>query len=68
MVRMMQEGIKMLFVDYNFDVLENGTIIMDSELDAKKLNLKNGDRYVANVTYDGRIVLQKVQDERMAVQ
>jgi hypothetical protein len=62
------EGIKMLFVDYNFDVLENGTIIMDSELDAKKLNMKNGDKYVANVTYDGRIVLQKVQDERMAVQ
>ena len=58
----------MLFVDYNFDVLENGTIIMDSELDAKKLNMKNGDKYVANVTYDGRIVLQKVQDERMAVQ
>jgi formylmethanofuran dehydrogenase subunit D len=49
-------------------VLENGTIIMDSELDAKKLNMKNGDKYVANVTYDGRIVLQKVQDERMAVQ
>ena len=51
----------MLFVDYVFDVLENGTIIMDKELSAEKLNLKNGDRYVVNVTFDGRIVFQKVQ-------
>lgn len=53
----------MLFVDYVFDVLENGTIIMDKELTAEKLHMKNGDRYVANVTFDGRIILQKVQDE-----
>ena len=52
----------MLFVDYNFDVIENGTIIMDKELTADKLNLKDGDRYVANVTFDGRIVFQKVKD------
>lgn len=52
----------MLFVDYVFDVLENGTIIMDKELTAEKLHMKNGDKYVANVTFDGRIVLQKVQD------
>jgi hypothetical protein len=54
----------MLFVDYVFDVLENGTIIMDKELDAKKLNLKNGDKYIANVTFDGRIVFQKIQEEQ----
>ena len=53
----------MLFVDYVFDVLENGTIIMDRELDAKKLHLKNGDKYVANVTFDGRIVFQKMKEE-----
>ena len=53
----------MLFVDYVFDVLENGTIIMDKELSAEKLNLKNGDRYVVNVTFDGRVVFQKVQDD-----
>jgi hypothetical protein len=53
----------MLFVDYTFDVLENGTIIMDKELDAKKLHLKNGDKYVANVTFDGRIVFQKLKEE-----
>ena len=53
----------MLFVDYVFDVLENGTIIMDKELDASKLHMKNGDRYVANVTFDGRIILQKVRED-----
>jgi hypothetical protein len=58
----------MLFVDYNFDLLENGTIIMDKELNAEKLKLKDGDRYVVNVTFDGRIVFQKVQDEALAVQ
>jgi len=42
-------------------VLENGTIIMDKELSAAKLNLKDGDKYVANVTFDGRVVFQKVQ-------
>lgn len=52
----------MLFVDYVFDVLENGTIIMDKELDAKKLGVKNGDKYVVNVTFDGRIVFEKVRD------
>ena len=53
----------MLFVDYVFDVLENGTIIMDRELDASKLHMKNGDKYVANVTFDGRIILQKVRED-----
>jgi hypothetical protein len=68
MARTMLEGTKMLFVDYNFDLLENGTIIMDKELNAEKLKLKDGDRYVVNVTFDGRIVFQKVQDEALAVQ
>lgn len=53
----------MLFVDYTFDVLENGTIIMDKELDAKKLHLKNGDKYVASVTFDGRIIFQKLEED-----
>jgi bifunctional DNA-binding transcriptional regulator/antitoxin component of YhaV-PrlF toxin-antitoxin module len=52
----------MLFVDYVFDVLDNGTIIMDKELTAEKLKLKNGDKYIAEVTFDGRIVLQKVKE------
>lgn len=50
----------MLFVDYVFDVLENGTIVMDKELTAKSLNVQNGDKYVVNVTFDGRVVFQKV--------
>ena len=53
----------MLFVDYTFDVLENGTIIMDKELDAKKLGVTNGDKYVVNVTFDGRIVFQKMRED-----
>lgn len=60
----MQEGIDMtMFVDYVFDVLENGTIIMDKELSAKQLHLNNGDKYVANVTFDGRIIFQKVRED-----
>jgi hypothetical protein len=54
----------MLFVDYVFDVLENGTIIMDKELDAKKIGVKDGDKYVANVTFDGRIVFQKLESSK----
>lgn len=51
-----------MFVDYVFDVLDNGTIMMDKELTAKQLNLKNGDMFKANVTFDGRIVFQKVKE------
>ena len=50
----------MLFVDYVFDVLENGTIIMDKDLNAKKLGVNNGDIYVVNSTLDGRVIFQKV--------
>jgi hypothetical protein len=52
----------MLFVDYVFDVLENGTIIMDKELSAKSIGVKNGDKYIVNVTFDGRIIFQKVKE------
>ena len=51
-----------MFVDYVFDVLDNGTIIMDRELTAKQLNVSNGDKYIVNVTFDGRVVFQKVQE------
>lgn len=36
---------------------------MDRELTAKQLFLKNGDKYVANVTFDGRVIFQKVREE-----
>jgi hypothetical protein len=54
----------MLFVDYVFDLLDNGTIVMDKELKAESLHIKNGDKYVANVTRDGRVIFQKVEDGR----
>lgn len=49
-----------MFVDYVFDVLENYTIVMDKKLTADKLHVKDGDKYVVNVTFDGRFVFQKV--------
>jgi hypothetical protein len=57
----------MLFVDYVFDLLDNGTIVMDKELTKEKLNLKDGDKYVVNVTWDGRVVFQKVTDGHSGV-
>ena len=52
----------MLFVDYTFDLLENGTIIMDKELTPQKLGVKEGDKYIVSVTFDQRIVFQKVKE------
>ena len=52
-----------MFVDYVFDVLDNGTIIMDKELKASQLNINDGDKYVVNVTMDGRIVFQKLREK-----
>lgn len=54
----------MLFVDYVFDVLDNGTIVMDRELKAESIGVKNGDQYVVNITWDGRVVFQRVQNGR----
>lgn len=53
----------MLFVDYVFDLLDDGTIVMDKELHASKLHVKTGDRYVVSVTWDGRVIFQKVQED-----
>ena len=47
-----------LFVDYNFTVLHDGSIKMDSELDPKAIGLKNGDIFFAYVT-SGSIMLRK---------
>lgn len=54
----------MLFVDYNFEVLPNGTIIMDKELKPSSVKVKTGDQFVAHVTFDERIIFQKVEDGR----
>jgi hypothetical protein len=50
----------MLFVDYFFELLPNGSILMDKELTANSLQVKNGDQFTVHVSFDGRIILQKV--------
>lgn len=50
----------MLFVDYVFESLPDGSILMDRELTAKSLQVQNGDTFNVHITFDGRIILQKV--------
>ena len=52
----------MLFVDYVFDLMPDGSILMDKELSAKSLRVKTGDRFDVHVSFDGRIILRKVPD------
>ena len=53
----------MLFVDYTFDVLGEGEIIiMDEDFKAKHINAKNGDKYEVNVTFDGRVIFRKIEN------
>lgn len=47
-----------LFVDYTFSVLHDGSIKMDSELTPEQLRVKNGDIYLCYVT-SGSIFLRK---------
>ena len=48
----------MLFMDYVFDVLENGTILMDNELRLEQLHSEDGAEYTLKVIND-RIVFVK---------
>ena len=50
----------MLFVDYYLDVFDDGTIMMDPELKADKINTKNGDIYRAYVAHSGAVVFKKI--------
>jgi hypothetical protein len=50
----------MLFVDYVFDLMPDGSILMDKELSAKSLQVKTGDRFDVHISFDGRIILRKV--------
>ena len=52
----------MLFVDYVFDLMPDGSILMDKELSAKSLQVKTGDRFMVHVSFDGRIIFRKVPD------
>lgn len=53
----------MLFVDYFFDLLPNGSIMMDPELKAESVDMKNGDMFKVFISYDGRIILEKVKEK-----
>jgi hypothetical protein len=50
----------MLFVDYVFESLPDGSILMDKELTANSLQVERGDQFTVHVSFDGRIILQKV--------
>jgi hypothetical protein len=50
----------MLFADYFFELLPDGSILMDKELAANSLQVQNGDMFKVHITFDGRIILQKV--------
>ena len=49
----------MLFVDYVFDLMPDGSILMDKELSAKSLQVETGDRFEVHVSFDGRIIFRK---------
>ena len=50
----------MLFADYYFETLPDGSILMDKELAAKSLQVASGDQFIVHVSFDGRIILRKV--------
>jgi len=49
----------MLFADYYFSVLPDGSIIFDDELTADQMNVKPGDGFMAFVNPNGKVVLRK---------
>ena len=49
----------MLFADYYFSVLPDGSIIFDDELTADQMNVRPGDGFMAFVNPDGKVVLRK---------
>lgn len=53
----------MLFVDYYFETLPDGSILMDKELTAKSLQVAKGDKFNVHITFDGRIIFQKVVED-----
>ena len=50
----------MLFLDYSFFLLVDGSIALDDELQPEQLQIVDGDRFIASVI-DGKIVLKKVR-------
>jgi len=50
----------MLFLDYSFFLLVDGSIAYDDELKPEQLQIVDGDKFVASVK-DGKIMLKKVR-------
>ena len=49
----------MLFFDYHFTVLPDGSIMFDEELTADQMNVNPGDGFMAFVKPNGKVVLRK---------
>lgn len=49
----------MLFFDYHFTVLPDGSIMFDEELTADQMNVKPGDGFMVFVKPNGKVVLRK---------
>ena len=47
-----------IYVDYTFQVLPNGSLCMDSVLNAEDLMIKEGDKFTAQI-FNGCIILVK---------
>ena len=50
----------LLFLDYTFFLLVDGSLALDDELKPEQLQIVDGDRFIASVK-DGKIVLKKVR-------
>ena len=49
----------MIFFDYHFTVLPDGSIMFDEELTSDQLNINPGDGFMAFVDPTGKVVLRK---------
>lgn len=49
----------MVFAGYNFSVMYDDSILMDSELKPEQLKVKQGDTFVVVINEENRIVLKK---------
>jgi len=54
----------MKFVDYTFRLMEDGSIEMDPELSAEKLNLKNGDLFKVEIV-DDKLTFKKLPPKQI---
>jgi hypothetical protein len=54
----------MKFVDYTFRLMEDGSIEMDPELPAEKLNLKNGDLFKVEIV-DDQLTFKKLPPKQI---